>query len=154
MTKAVMVRCYLLCLLTLALCCACGLVWADSPKASDALIKTSTIGVSSLVRRAIPASGDVGKDDEKDDKEKENNRVSLDLAPDVPCFNGSTPLDDKICSPPPPPPPYPPPPPGPSTGPGDHKTYIDGEATGDHAQTIARDSGRITQDRTTPHGAQ
>ncbi|ORC83598.1 uncharacterized protein TM35_000641300 [Trypanosoma theileri] len=55
MTKAVMVRCYLLCLLTLTLCCACGLVWADSPKASDALIKPSTIGVPSLVRRAIPA---------------------------------------------------------------------------------------------------
>ncbi|ORC83649.1 uncharacterized protein TM35_000621230 [Trypanosoma theileri] len=55
MTKAVMVRCYLLCLLTLALCCACGLVWADSPKASDALIKASTIGVPSLVRRAVTA---------------------------------------------------------------------------------------------------
>ncbi|ORC79982.1 uncharacterized protein TM35_001891010, partial [Trypanosoma theileri] len=49
------VRCYLLCLLTLALCCACGLVWADSPKASDALMKPSTVGVPSLVRRAIPA---------------------------------------------------------------------------------------------------
>ncbi|ORC84208.1 uncharacterized protein TM35_000471030 [Trypanosoma theileri] len=35
MTKAVMVRCYLLCLLTLALCCASGLVWADDPKASE-----------------------------------------------------------------------------------------------------------------------
>ncbi|ORC84277.1 uncharacterized protein TM35_000471720, partial [Trypanosoma theileri] len=55
MTKAVMVRCYLHCLLTLALCCACGLVWADSPKASDALIKPSTVGVPSLVRRAVPA---------------------------------------------------------------------------------------------------
>ncbi|ORC82229.1 uncharacterized protein TM35_000961080 [Trypanosoma theileri] len=154
MTKAVMVRCYLLCLLTLALCCDCGLVWADSPKASDALIKTSTVGIPSLVRRAIPASGDVRKDDEKEDKKKENNRVSLDLAPDVLCFNGSTPLDGITCSPPPPHP-YPPPPsPVPSTGPGDHKTSIDGEATGNHAQTIARDSGRITQDRTTPHGAQ
>ncbi|ORC80672.1 uncharacterized protein TM35_001501020 [Trypanosoma theileri] len=60
MTKAVMVRCYLLCLLTLALCCACGLVWADSPKASDALTKTSTVGVPSLVRRAISAE-DVGE---------------------------------------------------------------------------------------------
>ncbi|ORC83924.1 uncharacterized protein TM35_000531080 [Trypanosoma theileri] len=55
MTKAVMVRCYLLCLLTLTLCCACGLVWADSPKASNALIKPSTIGVPSLVHHAIPA---------------------------------------------------------------------------------------------------
>ncbi|ORC77328.1 uncharacterized protein TM35_002721000, partial [Trypanosoma theileri] len=50
-----MVRCYLLYLLTLALCYACGLVSADSPKASDALIKPSTIGVPSLVRHAIPA---------------------------------------------------------------------------------------------------
>ncbi|ORC83478.1 uncharacterized protein TM35_000681100, partial [Trypanosoma theileri] len=32
MTKAVMVRCYLLCLLTLTLCCACGLVFADQTK--------------------------------------------------------------------------------------------------------------------------
>ncbi|ORC92422.1 uncharacterized protein TM35_000031750 [Trypanosoma theileri] len=55
MAKTVMVRCYLLCLLTLALCCACGLVWADSPKASDALIKPSSIGVPSLVRRAVTA---------------------------------------------------------------------------------------------------
>ncbi|ORC81499.1 uncharacterized protein TM35_001151060 [Trypanosoma theileri] len=55
MIKAVMVRCYLLCLLTLALCCACGLVWADSPKASDAPIKPSTVGVPSLVHHAIPA---------------------------------------------------------------------------------------------------
>ncbi|ORC83937.1 uncharacterized protein TM35_000531210, partial [Trypanosoma theileri] len=60
MTKAVMVRCYLLCLLTLALCCACGLVLADSPKASDALIKPSTVGVPSLVRRVIPAQEDGG----------------------------------------------------------------------------------------------
>ncbi|ORC84269.1 uncharacterized protein TM35_000471640 [Trypanosoma theileri] len=55
MTKAVMVRFYLLCLLTLALCYGCGLVWADSPKASNALIKPSTVGVPSLVHRAIPA---------------------------------------------------------------------------------------------------
>ncbi|ORC83577.1 uncharacterized protein TM35_000641090 [Trypanosoma theileri] len=55
MAKAVIVKCYLLCLLTLALCCACGLVWADNPKTSNALIKTSTVGVPSLVRRAIPA---------------------------------------------------------------------------------------------------
>ncbi|ORC84239.1 uncharacterized protein TM35_000471340 [Trypanosoma theileri] len=55
MTKVVMVRCYLLCLLTLTLCCACGLVWADSPKASDALIKPSTVGVPSLVYHAFPA---------------------------------------------------------------------------------------------------
>ncbi|ORC83394.1 uncharacterized protein TM35_000731180, partial [Trypanosoma theileri] len=55
MIKVVMVRCYLLCLLTLALCGACGLVWADSPKASNALIKPSTVGVPSLVRRAVPA---------------------------------------------------------------------------------------------------
>ncbi|ORC90644.1 uncharacterized protein TM35_000084420 [Trypanosoma theileri] len=60
MTMAVMVRCYLLCLLTLALCCASGLVWADSPKASDALIKPSTVGVPSLVRRAIPAQEEEG----------------------------------------------------------------------------------------------
>ncbi|ORC83391.1 uncharacterized protein TM35_000731150 [Trypanosoma theileri] len=55
MTKAVMVRCYLLCLFTLALYCASGLVWADSPKASDALIKPSTIGVPSLVHHVIHA---------------------------------------------------------------------------------------------------
>ncbi|ORC81198.1 uncharacterized protein TM35_001271040 [Trypanosoma theileri] len=57
MTMTVMVRCYLLCSLTLALCCACGLVWADGPKASNALIKPSTVGVPSLVRHAIPADG-------------------------------------------------------------------------------------------------
>ncbi|ORC92418.1 uncharacterized protein TM35_000031710 [Trypanosoma theileri] len=67
MTKAVMVRCYLLCLLTLALCCACGLVWADTPKDSNALIKTSTIGVPSLVRRAIPALFLCLGDDDEDD---------------------------------------------------------------------------------------
>ncbi|ORC81930.1 uncharacterized protein TM35_001031050 [Trypanosoma theileri] len=55
MIKAVMVKCYLLCLLTLTLCCASGLVWADSPKDSDALIKPSTVGGPSLVHRAIPA---------------------------------------------------------------------------------------------------
>ncbi|ORC82226.1 uncharacterized protein TM35_000961050 [Trypanosoma theileri] len=64
---AVMVRCYLLCLLTLALCCACGLVWADSPKASDALIKPSTVGVPPLVRRSIPSSGVPGEAKEGDD---------------------------------------------------------------------------------------
>ncbi|ORC84086.1 uncharacterized protein TM35_000501400, partial [Trypanosoma theileri] len=58
MTKALMVRCYLLCLLTLALCCDCGLVWADSSKASDSLIETSTVGVPSLVHHAIPADDD------------------------------------------------------------------------------------------------
>ncbi|ORC81013.1 uncharacterized protein TM35_001331000 [Trypanosoma theileri] len=74
MIKTVMVRCYLLCLLTLALCCACGLVWADSPKASDALIKTSTIGVPSLVRRAIPAQEDENwllHEDEDEDGDKQ-----------------------------------------------------------------------------------
>ncbi|ORC82510.1 uncharacterized protein TM35_000901080, partial [Trypanosoma theileri] len=60
MTKAVMVRCYPLCLLTLVLCCVCGLVWADNPKASDGLIKPSTVGVPSLVRRAIPADDSAG----------------------------------------------------------------------------------------------
>ncbi|ORC83743.1 uncharacterized protein TM35_000581060, partial [Trypanosoma theileri] len=55
MTKTVLMRCYLLCLQTLALCCACGLVWADNPKASDAFIKPSTVGVPSLVRRAVTA---------------------------------------------------------------------------------------------------
>ncbi|ORC83688.1 uncharacterized protein TM35_000601190, partial [Trypanosoma theileri] len=67
----VMVRCYLLCLLTLALCCACGLVWADSPKASDALIKPSTVGVPSLVRRAIPEDAEswmVYEDEEDGDR--------------------------------------------------------------------------------------
>ncbi|ORC84383.1 uncharacterized protein TM35_000451210 [Trypanosoma theileri] len=68
MTKAVMVRCYLLCLLTLALCCACGLVWADSTKASNALIKTSTVGVPSLVHRAVPAFIICFGDDEDDDE--------------------------------------------------------------------------------------
>ncbi|ORC83383.1 uncharacterized protein TM35_000731070 [Trypanosoma theileri] len=76
MIKAVMVRCYLLCLLTLALCCACGLVWADSPKASDALVKTSTVGVPSLVRRAIPAEDGVGleilHEDEDEDVDESN----------------------------------------------------------------------------------
>ncbi|ORC84027.1 uncharacterized protein TM35_000511280 [Trypanosoma theileri] len=61
---AVMVRCCLLCLLTLALCCASGLVWADSPKVSDALIKPTTGGVPPLVRRAIPSSGFPGKAEE------------------------------------------------------------------------------------------
>ncbi|ORC83380.1 uncharacterized protein TM35_000731040 [Trypanosoma theileri] len=71
MTKAVMVKCYLLCLLTLALCCACGLVWADSPKASDVLIKPSTVGVPSLVRRAIPVSDDwLDYDDEVNELEE------------------------------------------------------------------------------------
>ncbi|ORC83628.1 uncharacterized protein TM35_000621020 [Trypanosoma theileri] len=63
-----MVRCYLFCLLTLALCCACGLVSADSPKASDVLIKPSTIGVPSLVRRAVPAFIICAGDDEDDDE--------------------------------------------------------------------------------------
>ncbi|ORC84426.1 uncharacterized protein TM35_000451640, partial [Trypanosoma theileri] len=67
MTKAVMVRCYLFCLLTLALCSACGLVWADSPKASNALIKPSTIGVPSLVRHAIPALLDTVCDEDEED---------------------------------------------------------------------------------------
>ncbi|ORC82512.1 uncharacterized protein TM35_000901100 [Trypanosoma theileri] len=35
MAKTVMVRCYLFCLLTLALCSTCGLVWADNPKTSE-----------------------------------------------------------------------------------------------------------------------
>ncbi|ORC83518.1 uncharacterized protein TM35_000671240 [Trypanosoma theileri] len=81
MTKAVFVRCYLLCLLTLALCCACGLVWADSRKASAALIKPSTIGVSSLVSHAIPADGGwiVDEDEElqvegEKDREKDGDR--------------------------------------------------------------------------------
>ncbi|ORC83573.1 uncharacterized protein TM35_000641050 [Trypanosoma theileri] len=83
MTKALMVRCYLLCLLTLALCCACGLVWADSPKTSDALIKTSTVGVPSLVRRAIPADGDwlvwnVDQEEENEEEVAEPNVVSTD----------------------------------------------------------------------------
>ncbi|ORC84266.1 uncharacterized protein TM35_000471610 [Trypanosoma theileri] len=61
MTKAVMVRCYLLCLLTLALCCASGLVWADSPK-------PFTVGVPSLVRRATPV-GDKSKRTDEDGAE-------------------------------------------------------------------------------------
>ncbi|ORC84387.1 uncharacterized protein TM35_000451250 [Trypanosoma theileri] len=56
MAKTVMMRCYLLCVLTLALCCACGLVWADSHNASDALINTSTVGAPSLVHHAVPAA--------------------------------------------------------------------------------------------------
>ncbi|ORC81601.1 uncharacterized protein TM35_001111070, partial [Trypanosoma theileri] len=68
MIKVVMVRCYLLCLLTLALCCACGLVWADGPKACDALIKLSTVGVNSLVRRAIPAFIMCDGEDKEDDE--------------------------------------------------------------------------------------
>ncbi|ORC90040.1 uncharacterized protein TM35_000103080 [Trypanosoma theileri] len=61
MRGALMMRCYLLCLLTLALCCACGLVWADGPKASDALIKTSAVGVPSLLHHAIPSGGGLGE---------------------------------------------------------------------------------------------
>ncbi|ORC83819.1 uncharacterized protein TM35_000561170 [Trypanosoma theileri] len=45
MTMAVMVRCYLLCLLTLALCYACGLVRADSPKASESSNCVAYVGV-------------------------------------------------------------------------------------------------------------
>ncbi|ORC83520.1 uncharacterized protein TM35_000671260, partial [Trypanosoma theileri] len=62
----VMVRCYLLFLLTLALCCACGFVWADTPKASDALIKTSNRGFHSRVHHAIPASGGPVESEEED----------------------------------------------------------------------------------------
>ncbi|ORC83703.1 uncharacterized protein TM35_000601340, partial [Trypanosoma theileri] len=83
MTKAVMVRRYLLCLLTLTLCCACGLVWADGPKASDSLIKPSTVGVPSLVRRAIPADGDwlvwnVDQEEENEEEVAEPNVASTD----------------------------------------------------------------------------
>ncbi|ORC83745.1 uncharacterized protein TM35_000581080 [Trypanosoma theileri] len=68
MKKVVMVRCYMFCLLTLALCCACGLVWSDSPKVYDALIKTSTVGVPSLVRRAVPAFIMCDGEDKDDDE--------------------------------------------------------------------------------------
>ncbi|ORC83482.1 uncharacterized protein TM35_000681140, partial [Trypanosoma theileri] len=82
MTKAVMVRCYLFCLLTLALCCACGLVWADSPKPSDALIKPSTVGVPSLVSHAISADAEswmVYEDEElQEDEEKDGDRSDED----------------------------------------------------------------------------
>ncbi|ORC83837.1 uncharacterized protein TM35_000551060, partial [Trypanosoma theileri] len=71
MTLVVMVRCYLLCLLTLALCCACGLVWADNPQASNTLIKTSIVGVPSLVRRAVPALLLTTKCNEDDEEEGE-----------------------------------------------------------------------------------
>ncbi|ORC83571.1 uncharacterized protein TM35_000641030, partial [Trypanosoma theileri] len=80
MIKAVMVRCYLLCLLTLAVCCASGLVWADSPKASDVLIKTSTVGIPSLVRHAIPAGGDdwiVNVDGDGEDAREEGQKGDL-----------------------------------------------------------------------------
>ncbi|ORC81853.1 uncharacterized protein TM35_001051100, partial [Trypanosoma theileri] len=50
MTKAVMVRCYLLCLLTLALCCACGLVWADGPNASESSNCVTIVGVPPFVK--------------------------------------------------------------------------------------------------------
>ncbi|ORC81592.1 uncharacterized protein TM35_001121090, partial [Trypanosoma theileri] len=45
-----MVRCYLLCLLTLALCYACGLVWADSPKASESSNCVTIVGVPPFVK--------------------------------------------------------------------------------------------------------
>ncbi|ORC82033.1 uncharacterized protein TM35_001001050 [Trypanosoma theileri] len=100
MTKAVMVRCYLLCLLTLALCCACGLVWADSPKASDALIKPSTVGVPSLVRHAIPADveliveGDEEEKEEEEDsphktEEREKEKLGKERTPDSPNSKGA-----------------------------------------------------------------
>ncbi|KAH9589349.1 hypothetical protein LSM04_007237 [Trypanosoma melophagium] len=87
MAKAIMLRCYLLCLLTLALCCASGLVWADSPKASDALIKISTVGAPSLVRHAIPAAeGEKAKakrknevEDDWDDEDEDYNDEDEDL---------------------------------------------------------------------------
>ncbi|ORC80777.1 uncharacterized protein TM35_001451000, partial [Trypanosoma theileri] len=82
MTKAVMVRCYLLCLLTLALCCACGLVWADSPKTSDALIKTSTVGVPSRVHRAVPAEFDLIVEEE----ETLPTEAEKEVVPDTPCL--------------------------------------------------------------------
>ncbi|ORC83679.1 uncharacterized protein TM35_000601100, partial [Trypanosoma theileri] len=50
MTKVVMVRCYLLCLLTLALCCACGLVWADGPNVSESSNCVTIVGVPPFVK--------------------------------------------------------------------------------------------------------
>ncbi|ORC88752.1 uncharacterized protein TM35_000151830, partial [Trypanosoma theileri] len=54
MTKAVMVRCYLLCLLTLSLCCASGLVWADSPKASESSNCVTFVGVPPFIVKTVP----------------------------------------------------------------------------------------------------
>ncbi|ORC83832.1 uncharacterized protein TM35_000551010, partial [Trypanosoma theileri] len=74
MTKTVMVSYYLLCLLTLALCCACGLVWADSPKASHTLIKPSTVGVPSLVHHAVPAEEPPWFSSEDEDLQEDGDR--------------------------------------------------------------------------------
>ncbi|ORC83755.1 uncharacterized protein TM35_000581180 [Trypanosoma theileri] len=50
MTKAVMVRCYLLCLLTLALCCVCGLVWAETGKTSKSSNCVNYVGVPPFIK--------------------------------------------------------------------------------------------------------
>ncbi|ORC82653.1 uncharacterized protein TM35_000861060, partial [Trypanosoma theileri] len=85
----------------LALCCACGLVWADGTKASDALIKPSTVGVPSLVRHAIPADDGGLKVDEAgleeeaprvesstEDLEKKEN-LEKEIKPDSPNSKGA-----------------------------------------------------------------
>ncbi|ORC84376.1 uncharacterized protein TM35_000451140 [Trypanosoma theileri] len=54
MTKAVMVRCYLLFLLPLTLCCACGLVWADIPKDSESSNCVTYVGVPPFIVETVP----------------------------------------------------------------------------------------------------
>ncbi|ORC84381.1 uncharacterized protein TM35_000451190, partial [Trypanosoma theileri] len=92
MAKVVMVRCYLLFLLPLTLCCACGLVWADSPKASESsncvtyvgvppfFVKIDSCDTSGNATKAAeptkPASGKPGPDTPGDPSGREVNQVT------------------------------------------------------------------------------